>query len=150
MSRRSSPVAGALLALLAVLSGCAAVGIPDTQVGLRKAGVFEVLTPTPFQFDEDIKTRPGAPLAGSGMPPMITHAVEEYLPITIRSNGCLDCHDKPQNIGRPVAPGKPRPAPASHYVGTAPSKALEGRQYNCMNCHAPQAEVPPLVVNSSR
>ncbi len=150
MNRRSTTLLCAVVALLAGLAGCAAVGIPDSQVSLRKASVFEVLTPAPFQFDEDVKTRPVAPLPGSGMPPMITHAVEDSLPITVRANGCLECHDKPQNIGRPVAAGKARPAPASHYVSTGASRVLEGRQYNCMNCHAPQAEVPPLVVNSSR
>jgi nitrate reductase (cytochrome), electron transfer subunit len=150
MKPRSTPLLGAALALLALVAGCAAVGVQDIQVGLRKAGVFEVLTPVPFQFDEDVKTRPVAPLPGSGMPPMITHAVEDSLPITARANGCLECHDKPQNIGKPVAAGKAKPAPASHYTGTGSALALDGRQYNCMNCHAPQAEVPPLVVNSSR
>ncbi len=150
MNRHSTILVGALVAVLAGLAGCAAVGIQDTQVSLRKASVFEVLTPVPFQFDEEIKTRPVAPLPGSGMPPMITHAVEEHLPITARANDCLECHDKPQNIGRPVATGKARPAPASHYISAGTSKVLDGRQYNCMNCHAPQAEALPLVVNSSR
>jgi cytochrome c-type protein NapB len=136
--------------LLATLAGCAGMAIEDTQVGLRKASVFEVVTPVPFGFDSPGAAVTIAPLPGSGMPPMISHAVDEYLPLTMKNNECLDCHDKPSRIGSPVAAGKPRPAPANHYVTSAGgAMALGGRQYNCLFCHAPQAQVQPLVRNSS-
>jgi nitrate reductase cytochrome c-type subunit len=145
------PILLAAVITLAALVGCAAVAIEDSQVSLRKASVFGVVEPVPFSFDG-----PGAavtiePLPGSGMPPMINHPVDEYLPLTLKSNECLDCHDKPRNIGKPVAAGKAPPAPASHYlmsVGAEPK--LAGKQFNCMACHAPQADVSPLVVNRSR
>ncbi len=146
--KRSARLSGALACLLAGLAGCAALAIPDSEISLRRADVFEVVRPQPFQFEEDLRNRPQPPLPGSGMPPMITHAVDEHLPITLRANGCLDCHDKPANIGKPVAAGKARPAPVSHYERRDGSLALGGKQYNCMACHAPQAEVAPLVVNT--
>lgn len=139
-----------IAAVLSALAGCAAVALDDSQVGLRKASVFDIVTPAPFGFDSPGAALTIAPLPGSGMPPMISHTVDEYLPLTIRANECLECHDKPDRIGKPVAAGKARPAPANHYVrrmGAAPS--LAGPQYNCMACHAPQAEVQPLVRNSS-
>ncbi|MDP1902485.1 MAG: nitrate reductase cytochrome c-type subunit [Rubrivivax sp.] len=136
--------------VLTALAGCAAVAIEDRQVGLSKTSVFDVVTPTPFGFEgpEAAKTIP--PLPGSGMPPMISHTVDEYLPLTVKNNECLECHDKPGRIGTPVAAGKPRPAPASHYAaGAGGSMVLLGRQYNCLFCHAPQAGVQPLVRNTS-
>lgn len=142
----------ALLAavVLTALAGCAAVALDDSQVSLRKASVFDVVKPTPFGFDNEKATGVIAPLPGSGMPSMITHSVEEYLPLTVKNNECLECHDKPRNIGKPVAAGKPRPAPANHYVvGAGGTQVLAGRQFNCVFCHAPQAEVQPLVRNSS-
>lgn len=137
--------------LLATLAGCAGMTVDDSQVGLRKVGVFEVVTPVAFAFDGPGAAVTTTPLPGSGMPPMISHAVEEYLPLTMTKNDCLDCHDKPGRIGSPVAAGKPRPAPASHYVlGAGGALALSGRQYNCLSCHAPQAPVQPMVRNNSR
>ena len=150
MKRPASALFAASAVLLATLAGCAAMTIEDTQLGLRKTSVFDVVAPAPFGFDGPGAAQTTAPLAGSGMPPMIGHAVEEHLPLTAKSNDCLECHDKPRNIGKPVAAGKARPAPISHYVsagGTAP--VLAGAKYNCMSCHAPQADVQLLVRNLS-
>lgn len=148
MKRPASLLLAACTVALAALAGCAALAIEDTQVGLRKTSVFEVVTPAPFGFDGPGGAVTTAPLPGSGMPPMISHAVEEHLPLTAMSNDCLECHDKPQNIGKPVPTGKARPAPSSHYT-TAATPALLGAKYNCMSCHAPQAAVAPLVPNLS-
>jgi nitrate reductase cytochrome c-type subunit len=144
--------ASALVALLlALIAGCATVAIEDTQFGLRKAGVFEALTPTPFSFEGTGAGRTIEPLAGSGMPPMISHAVDNYLPITSASNNCLACHNRPAQFGKPVAKGQPMSAPASHYAKAADGMpALAGAHYNCISCHAPQAGVPSLVDNRSR
>lgn len=136
-------------AVASALSGCAVVAIEDSQIGLRKTSVFEVVTPAPFNFDSPGAALTLAPLPGSGMPPMISHPVEEHLPLTAKSNECLECHDKPQNIGKPVPTGKARPAPISHYTRPGTPTLLRA-QYNCMSCHAPQSEVAPLVTNLSR
>ena len=136
--------------VFSALAGCAGVAIEDSQVGLRKASVFEVVKPIPFDFAGADAAVTITPAPGSGRPPMISHPVDEYLPITAKANECLDCHDKPASIGKARAAGKAGPAPANHYVTRdgAPL-ALAGRQYNCMACHAPQAAVPPLVRNTS-
>ncbi len=136
--------------LLGTLVGCGSMALSESQVGLRKASVFEVVTPTPFAFDGPGAGKTNPPLPGSGMPPMISHTVEEYLPLTAKANECLDCHDKPERIGKPVASGKVQPAPASHYVNRGGALALAGTQYNCMACHAPQAQAQPLVRNTSQ
>jgi nitrate reductase cytochrome c-type subunit len=136
--------------LLVALAGCAAVAIDDSQVSLRKASVFEAVKPVPFSFEGTVAAQMIKPPPGSGQPPMISHPVEGYLPLTAKSNNCLQCHDKPGEIGKPVAAGNAMPAPISHYVvvqGGAP--ALNKAQFNCMTCHAPQAAVPPLVRNLS-
>lgn len=143
-----TPALLSLAAAVALIAGCAATTIPDSAFGLRKASVFEVIPPTPFGFAAEPTIRPIAPTPGSGMPPMISHAVDEYLPLTLKSNECLECHDKPASIGKPVAAGKPRPAPAAHYGSDG--KTLRGDMYNCMACHAPQTDVPALVTNLSR
>jgi cytochrome c-type protein NapB len=140
-----------LAALAAIAAGCATTAIDDAQFGLRKASVFEVMAPTPFAFEGPGAGQATPPLAGSGMPPMITHAVDAYLPITVSANACLTCHDQPQAIGKPVAKGQPTSAPTSHYHKGADGKlALAGAKYNCIACHAPQADVKPLVNNVSR
>jgi len=136
--------------LLGTLAGCASMVLEDSQVSLRKTSVFDVVTPTPFGFDSPGAALTIPPLPGSGMPPMISHTVDEYLPLTVKANECLDCHDKPDRIGKPVASGKARPAPANHYVKRGGTPALAGTQYNCMACHAPQADVPQLVRNTSQ
>ncbi|MBL8327137.1 MAG: nitrate reductase cytochrome c-type subunit [Rubrivivax sp.] len=151
---RAGPFLTAALAQAAIaaaaLAGCAAMTIDDREFGLRKTSVFEVVTPAPFDFESTAAGRMLEPLPGSGMPPMINHAIDDSLPITAAKNECLSCHDKPQNIGKPVAAGKARPAPASHYSGAPGSLRLAGASYNCVSCHAPQADVPMLVRNASR
>jgi nitrate reductase cytochrome c-type subunit len=140
-----------LAAIAAVAAGCATQAIDDAQFGLRKSSVFETVTPAPFGFEGPGAGKTTAPLAGSGMPPMISHPVDSYLPITAKANGCLGCHDQPQAVGKPVAKGQPAPAPASHYAKAADGKlVVAGTSYNCMACHAPQSGVKPLVDNVSR
>lgn len=147
---RIALVAGVLV--MSAVSGCASVqAIHDAQFGLGKGSVFDTATPVPYSFEGGDAGRTIAPLPGSGMPPMISHAVDDYLPITAAGNDCLTCHGKPELIGRARAKGQPTPAPASHYRKDAGGQpTLAGMNYNCMTCHAPQAGVRPLVDNRSR
>lgn len=140
-----------LATMLAALVGCAST-VSDTDFSLRKGTVFEPLTPATFDFDSGTAGKALIePLAGSGMPPMISHPVADYLPITASSNNCLSCHDRPADAGKVAAKGQPAPAPASHYTKAASGQlVLAGAQYNCLACHAPQAGVNPLVTNRSR
>lgn len=138
--------------MLALAAGCATVSIDDSNFSLRKGSVFEQSTPTAFDFDSGNAGKGLIePAAGSGIPPMISHAIDDFLPITAQSNGCMTCHGKPAAIGKPVAKGQPSPAPASHYVKGGDGKLnIAGMNYTCTACHAPQAGVLPLVGNTAR
>jgi cytochrome c-type protein NapB len=144
------PILASLLLVLA--AGCATFAIDDSNFSLRKGDVFEQPTPVAFDFREgDAGKGLIPPLAGSGIPPMISHAIDDFLPITVSSNTCVTCHGKPNAIGKAAARGEPSPAPASHFVkGADGALAVSGVNYNCTSCHAPQAGVKPLVVNTSR
>lgn len=93
--------------------------------------------------------RPGtqAPVARmfSTQPPVIPHAVENFDEINLESNQCLDCHSG--------ATFKKKNAPKvgdSHFVDRDGKKLPEASsaRYNCVQCHVPQVDAPPLVENS--
>lgn len=139
-----------LLALAAALS-CGVVfaqgkAVTERDMGLSRTDVFETPVQQPYALDAG-RSRP-APL---GTPPVITHPVESMLPIKADANQCLACHQKPAQAGKKAAKGQPQPMPVSHYLKSAgASGGLNGAYFDCMLCHAPQAEVKPLVGTSSR
>ncbi len=161
MNRRVPPsrlaltaAAAVVAAVVAAVAGCASTAPLDPQrFGLRRASVFDVVPATSFVFTDAASAKATAtarPRAGSGEPPMISHAIDESLPLTPGDNGCLTCHDKPASIGRPVAAGKARPMSADHYVGGGDARQLRGTMFNCTACHAPQVDVPALVTTTMR
>ena len=78
-----------LATMLAALVGCA-TAVSDADFSLRKGTVFEPLTPATFDFDSGTAGKALIePVAGSGMPPMISHPIADYVPITATSNTCL-------------------------------------------------------------
>lgn len=123
--------------------------IPDDSLGLSKTSVFATPSPPPFDYKEPdvgtVTTR--AVRSYPTAPPMITHSIEGMLPITQENNMCKDCHVQPEEVGKKVAPGMPIPAPASHYVDLKKGEFYMGR-WNCVQCHRPQADVKPIVVNT--
>jgi cytochrome c-type protein NapB len=93
--------------------------------------------------------RPGtqAPVARtfSTQPPVIPHAVENFDEITLETNQCMDCHS--------AANFKKKNAPVvgqSHFIDREGKKLTEASagRYNCVTCHVPQVDAPPLVENS--
>jgi len=109
-------------------------------------------------------------------PPMIPHSVEGLLPITKSNNACLCCHlpDVAKSMGAtPIPPShftdfRPKTVMKGNDVvkeGKVVGKDIgntsdiklakykklnhlyEGR-YNCSQCHAPQAQIKPLVKNT--
>lgn len=73
-----------------------------------------------------------------GTPPPIPHPVDGYL-VTRAENNCLECHDKPRDIGKKRAKGANVPAPASHYGGKLDAKPeIAGSHFNCNGCHRPR------------
>ncbi|HTP50035.1 MAG TPA: nitrate reductase cytochrome c-type subunit [Anaeromyxobacteraceae bacterium] len=126
------------------------LGIPDRQMGLSKASVFDVPEQKPFVFPKDT---PGGndklPRAFPGAPPAIPHDVLRYLPITASRNRCADCH----NVGKTEGEFDPTPIPTSHHIDwrNAPGvvkKEVAGTRWVCTSCHVPQAGQTPPVGNS--
>lgn len=77
-------------------------------------------------------------------PPMVPHEVDKYR-ISIKNNGCLKCHSA-KTYEKEKAPK----VGDSHFL-TREDKKLEkvsARRWFCSQCHAPQANLTPLVVNT--
>jgi cytochrome c-type protein NapB len=136
------------LLLLAACTGAGEEGIPDEQIGLSKAEITDVPNPDPVNM---LAAEPGeVPVparAYDGTPPVVNHAVADFLPITLDDNPCLMCHLVEEKVE-----GEATPIPESHYVDyrNAPGEAGEeiaGARYNCMACHAQQTDAAPLVAS---
>ena len=67
-------------------------------------------------------------------PPPITHPIDGYL-VTRAENNCLECHDKPRDIGKKRSKGAPTPAPKSHYAGPEGKPEIAAGHFNCTSCH---------------
>ncbi len=128
-------------------------GIADKDLGLSKSTVFDTPSPEAFAYGE---ASPGSgntlPRAYTGAPPQIPHSVQGFIPVTVRNNLCVGCHNNPAMWGQKTK-GVPTPMPPSHYTDTrnAPgnvTKKLIGARFVCTQCHVPQASVQPLVDNT--
>jgi cytochrome c-type protein NapB len=93
--------------------------------------------------------RPGtqAPVARtfSTQPPVIPHAVENFDEITLEENQCLSCH------GADVFKKKNAPKIGDSHFINREGKKLEtasSARHNCLQCHVPQVDAPPLVENA--
>ncbi len=79
-------------------------------------------------------------------PPMIPHSIAGMTPITAKNNMCLNCH-MPQNAkALGVAP-----MPKDHFVDNFENgkhiTRVAGSRFFCTTCHAPQANLNPVVEN---
>ncbi|HNE43600.1 MAG TPA: nitrate reductase cytochrome c-type subunit [Rhodocyclaceae bacterium] len=77
-------------------------------------------------------------------PPVIPHAVENFDEISLEENQCLSCH------GADVYKKKKAPKVGqSHFLDRDGKKLDEAsaRRHNCVQCHVPQVDAPPLVGN---
>jgi cytochrome c-type protein NapB len=126
--------------------------IKDRDLGLSKTSVFEA--PAPPAWKEDA-TAPGAkPLPArlsTEIPPVIPHAIGDFLPIKVEQNACVDCH----LVDGPKKAGEPTPIPLSHLLDyrRAPEKKAErpvGARWVCTACHVTQTNAPPLVGSGFR
>jgi nitrate reductase cytochrome c-type subunit len=141
MKRFLAAVSLALLALAAPAQQ-PPKAVEDAQFSLSKGSVFDAATPLPYQFQDGAKTV--RPPEGSGMPGMISHTIDDDLPITAAKNGCIRCHTATGKAVRGAAP-----LTKSHLAVEGGKPAVAGNHWNCIACHAPQADVKPLVVNTS-
>jgi nitrate reductase cytochrome c-type subunit len=132
----------------AILAACAGMAVEDKDFGLAKGSVFDTATPQAYSFEGGDAGRAGPRALGT--PPVITHPIDSYPPITASANACSGCHERPADIGK-KAKGQPTAAPADHYVRAGDGKlVISGAHWNCLLCHAPQAGVPALVGNPAK
>lgn len=156
MKLHTGTVIAAVAIMLLANAGCSgkANETEDSQLGLEKTSVFE--TPDPV-VAAVAAGEPGENTTEEAYfnesPPMISHRIEDFIPIRIGENMCMECHDLPDMIGQEVAQGDPTPMPASHYTdlrndpGTVTGQVI-GARFTCTQCHAPQADAEPLVPNT--
>jgi nitrate reductase cytochrome c-type subunit len=123
-------------------------GVPEKEIGLSKASVFDAPVPP---SDQKSDSWPGQnhllPRVNPVGPPAIPHMIGGFLPITLGRNPCMGCHRTDQKIE-----GGPVPIPESHYIDyrNGPGQKQDapvGARYYCLSCHVTQTDAPPLVKN---
>ncbi|MCH3752596.1 nitrate reductase cytochrome c-type subunit [Campylobacter coli] len=125
-------------------------GVSSEQIGLRKASL-ENENKVALVDASFTALQPGESVlferSFENAPPLISHTIEDMLPITKDNNTCLSCHDKA--IATDVGA---TPLPASHYYDFRTNKttgdAISDSRFNCTQCHVPQSDAKPLVGNS--
>ena len=144
------------IAVTLFIFGCTPAEKPvdSAELGLSKTDVMEMpdpIVPVSSAGEPGENLKEEAYFEGS--PPVVPHDVSEFLPIQLDNNACAECHVLPDEIGKEVAEGDPTPVPESHLTdlrkepGTV-TKQLIGARFVCTQCHAPQADATPLVVNT--
>ena len=124
-------------------------GTPDTEISLREASVFENPTPaTTVENQTDPGEAPLYPRPNHVAPPVISHGINDFLPITSDSNMCVDCHEVEEKIE-----GEATPMPPSHYTDLRRSPETVGDElvaarYFCVACHIALTEATPLRENT--
>ncbi len=123
--------------------------IPDDRLGLVEADVLEIPEPAPVRFEE-ASPGEGSPPArvSADSPPVVPHAVADFLPITRDENYCIECHAVAEKVE-----GEPTPIPQSHYTDLRnaperPGDSVAGARWNCTACHVSRTGAEPLVTNS--
>ena len=130
-------ISAAAMTLMAACTTSQPIDI--NQTSLEKTSPFE--TPTPKSFAM------GAGLYRDtqyGMPAMIPHDVST-MKITRDANPCMMCHGNVEKIDAPKVKGQPAAMPSSHWTKVDGKLVMAPSRHECMLCHAPQANVEPLV-----
>ncbi len=149
---RGKTQAVAIIGILLISTGLSVGGKEDKieESGIRKESVEEETTVTP-SHGEYLKTEPGKSKkierSFENSPPLIPHDLTGMLPIAETGNMCLGCH-MPDEAARSGA----TPIPKSHLTDLETGEdlhgKLDGKRYNCMQCHVPQVEIPAAVKNT--
>lgn len=150
MKRSVISVIAALVVGTVWVSAGQNVEIAEETLGLSKVSVEADtgLVEKPYTYKG---TAPGAgnkriPRTYDNQPPMIPHDISELPIITQEENTCISCHmpDVASSVGAV-------PLPKSHLTNLRKMEDLKGELYqgrwNCTQCHAPQAELDPAVMN---
>lgn len=125
--------------------------ISDSDLGLAKGSVFDVLIPpVPAVNTSDPGDTPVVARAFDLAPPRVPHAVGDFMPISREDNWCVDCH-----MTDWTAPeeGEATPIPFSHYMDLRSGSSdigeqVVGARWVCVSCHVPVTDAPALVANS--
>lgn len=124
--------------------------VSDTDIGLRNVPLNneEKIKLQDFKYGDKV---PGESKvfdrAYENAPPMIPHDIEGMTDFTQSTNACLDCHapEVAKDVGATAVP-------KSHLYDLRNSKAvtdgIADSRWNCTQCHAPQAQLKPLVGNT--
>ena len=135
-------IASALMSVAAV-SLIAACSTPQPididQTSLEKTSPFETPTPKAFEMGAGLYRE-----TQYGMPAMIPHDISS-MKITPESNPCLMCHGTTEKIGAAKVKGAPTSMPQSHWAKVDGKLVMAPARHECTLCHAPQANVEPLV-----
>ena len=134
-------------------SSLSAEAVDELNIGIGEDNVFSDATPTPFAYSTSKAGKSELiPPAYVTVPPQIPHSINKYLPITAEDNGCTDCHDKKNKIGKTEHKmGKKIPMPENHYggfKGEGDKEEISGARYTCTQCHVAQSGAKPLVGNT--
>ena len=135
----------ALATLLASIIGCASTSAPTPMRGAdvtapdRAPEVKVYGEKVPGVGQPNLITRTFV-----GQPPMVPHTVEQYVPLTMEENACMECHQTEEIRGQKIPQ-----IGTSHFSKTAKTKAgkpaLEMSRFQCDSCHVPQVNAQPLV-----
>ncbi len=121
----------------------------DSVVSLRGSSNIPAAPEAPRLFKAEVPDK-AFDRAYKGAPPLISHETdlnEKKYQISIKRNGCLECHDKS------VTDEEKEKAPklsTAHYKapnGVTGETVFKSRWY-CVQCHVPQLKTKPLVANS--
>jgi len=150
-------IAVSLLLVAALATAVAAADrIADTDVGLVKGSVLDVPTPPAVKANESVPgERPARPRPYAIAPPRVPHGVADFLPITVKDNACVGCHEVKDAKPGDRRPGEPTPIPPSHYTDerNAPGgvgASLAGARHVCTSCHVATTDAADLVENRFR
>jgi cytochrome c-type protein NapB len=123
--------------------------VTEEELGIRTKSLYSEEKVQPFKGEYSDKA-PGESIrlerAFENSPPLIPHDLTGMLPIAESNNICESCH-MPE-----VAKGLGAiPLPKTHFMdmktGEDLGGKLDGKRYNCMQCHVPQVKLPTPVKN---
>ncbi len=124
--------------------------VSEEQMGIRKGTLTDETKVKPAHGEYG-KAEPGKskPLgrAFENSPPLIPHDLTGMLPIAETNNACLNCHLPEEALAIGATP-----MPKSHFFDMDTGKDLkgtmDGKRYNCMQCHVPQVNIPEPIKNT--
>ena len=115
--------------------------LSDNDLSLYPGSLYAVPDPAGFSWNDD---DPGDNelLARAFVlsPPRIPHTLADFVPLTLKANGCLDCHALGAGADAPELPPSHRTDMRNRpgEIGTA----VAGARFLCLACHVPTSDAP--------